>query len=215
MLLTKIKEKVQRAYRRGGVFGVTAKPIRLVANILYDRKELLFLKRPLDIPIPSHRTVLPTVAHEIGIETFEKLDFVTKERIEYCKRYLSMGCRCYAGVAGETIVGFFFVAFSPIREEKMGFMIQPEPGQVYQFDGEVAKEFRGKSIAVDHMANCWKLMRDMGYSETICFIDRSNRVSSRFHKRLDFTPFKIGTYRRIMFFKNIRYSAWDPARDSF
>lgn len=169
------------------------------------------LRRPLSLPNPR----LPQgrknrLTEEVDTETFwmhqathelvdqavgqfppEKIahfhEMVDNEAVDFVIRYREDG-QCW---------GYMMNARKPIPDPLYRFTIPLAPDEVYQFDGWVNPQNRGRMVAVIGNNWVWDRRRDEGFEGIVVTVRKKDKPAQRYHQRGGFEPIGEATHWRV------------------
>ena len=189
--------RLRRKYEELGFYGTVADAVRSLKEKIYFEKYVVIYVRSLEKPLPSYRPLKECEFRMMNLEDIDNTGFINEEKKEKYRGYLRDGVEGVISVSNGEILAYHFVCFEDTEESTTGIPFHLKSAQVYQFDGFVDPDFRGKGIFFFHMGYFFKKMLERGYEETTCLVDCPNRASIRFHNKIGFEPVKKARCRRF------------------
>lgn len=206
--LTKLK---QRVHQKG--LGATLKTA--FKHYVFFHWELLWMERDLVSPVPPH-TLKPYAP--LRVET------ITVHNVQSFARHFGDRVDTMRELAAEGHTGLMFlnddneaVAFiwGSLRHyhdrHYYGCWFPVEPGEFFEFGGELARPYWGTSLSVDLQLALWKAMADQGCDKVVDVCETHNIPALKLHLRMGYKEqgrvmHVYGLFGRWKFFRETRYS---------
>ncbi|MCH2101204.1 MAG: GNAT family N-acetyltransferase [Planctomycetes bacterium] len=185
------------------------------------------LRRPLSLPnAPIPRGRLSAMNGEEGGDVEFKMDECTHEMVELlAKTFPSEKVPYFHEMVDESDVdfvvrmredgecwGYMMNSRKPFRDRLFGFKVPIEPNEVFQFDGWVHPDYRGRLIAILGQNWVFDQRRAEGFEATVVTVRRQDKSARRYHDRYGFDPIGVVTHWRIGPFKinRVKMNRPDP-----
>jgi len=97
--------------------------------------------------------------------------------------------------------GYMMNSRKPFRDRLFGFTVPIEPTEVFQFDGWVHPDHRGRLLGIAGQNWVFDRRRAEGFEATVVTVRRQDKAARRYHVRYGFEPIGIVTHWRIGPFK--------------
>ena len=157
---------------------------------VYFHRELLWLGRDLVTPVAPHNLRPYTGLH---------LETITPENAKAFTRYYGNRVKAMAEIAAEGHTGHMYVdeqgdAIGFIWGSKgdyfdrhyYGCWFRVNPGEFFEFGGEMIPQYFGSNLSVDAQFNLWNAMRAKGYNKIVDVCDTRNIQAMKMHIRMDY-----------------------------
>lgn len=208
--------RIQKQFRKRGLKGVLRGAIRFLLRPAYAREEVVMFRKPLradyrTVPLPPSLRKRAFAFTWGSAADVGRIGFID-DRWKACIRaYLAEGSEiCLCEFDGE-ILSYLLSHGRHILDTPRGLRLPLGSGEVYQFDGQVAPEFRGKGLAQHHMNHFETEMMRRGFHDVISIVESGNQSATRFHERNGFRAARRGAYVRLGPFQDWRWGAAIPA----
>lgn len=206
--LSKIQERIKRKGLRN-TFNAAVK------RYLFYHWELLWMERDLTSPVPPH-TLKPYPA--LRIET------ITVHNVQAFARHFGDRIETMRELAGEGHTGLMFlddagdtVAFiwGSVRHyhdrHYYGCWFPVEPGQFFEFGGEMIRRYWGSQLSVDVQLELWKAMAAQGCDTVVDVCESHNIPALKLHLRMGYKEqgrimHVYCLFGRWKFYRETRYS---------
>ena len=182
---------------------------------VYFHRELLWLGRDLVTPVAPHNLRPYTGLH---------LETITPENAKAFTRYYGNRVKAMAEIAAEGHTGHMYVdeqgdAIGFIWGSKgdyfdrhyYGCWFRVNPGEFFEFGGEMIPQYFGSNLSVDAQFNLWNAMRAKGYNKIVDVCDTRNIQAMKMHIRMDYQEqgritHVYDLFGRWRFFRETHYS---------
>jgi hypothetical protein len=182
---------------------------------VYFHRELLWLGRDL---------VTPVAPHKIRPYTGLKLVTITQENAIAFTKYYGNRVKAMAEIAAEGHTGHMYVdeqgdaigfIWGSLRDyfdqHYYGCWFRVNPGEFFQFGGEMIPLYFGSSLSVDAQFKIWDAMRVQGCNKVMDVCDTRNIQAMKMHLRMDYQEqgritHVYDLFGRWRFFRETRYS---------
>ncbi|WLI10481.1 MULTISPECIES: N-acetyltransferase [Pseudomonas] len=157
---------------------------------VYFHRELLWLGRDLVTPVAPHNLRPYTGLH---------LETITPENAKAFTKYYGNRVKAMAEIAAEGHTGHMYVdeqgdAIGFIWGSKgdyfdrhyYGCWFRVNPGEFFEFGGEMIPQYFGSNLSVDAQFNLWNAMRAKGYNKIVDVCDTRNIQAMKMHIRMDY-----------------------------
>ena len=206
--LAKLK---QRIHQKG--LGATLKSA--FKHYVFFHWELLWMERDLVSPVPPH-TLKPYAP--LRVET------ITVHNVQCFARHFGDRVDTMRELAAEGHTGLMFlnddndaVAFiwGSLRHyhdrHYYGCWFPVEPGEFFEFGGELARPYWGTSLSVDLQLALWQAMAEQGCDKVVDVCETHNIPALKLHLRMGYKEqgrvmHVYGLFGRWKFFRETRYS---------
>jgi hypothetical protein len=175
------------------------------------------MTRPFDRSFAPPKNPCPEFELREGtIKELIASDWPGKNRIGGFTYNTKAGARCCIGRINGKIISFTFMTTLQFRDPVTAILIRPEPGQVYQFEGEIRPGDRGRAYGYHHSIHYAAKMLREGFREAICLVEPSNMNSWKLHLSMGFEPKRICRHCHFLSrFAIIRWSAYTGSGNKF
>lgn len=165
------------------------------------------MRRSLEAPIPIHGE-FPDVMIRLGESTDLPMlaEVLGAKKAGRFARRLQDGQVLFLGFIGGVFYGYMWVATSSYHERCHNLYIPLNDEEIYQFDGWVRPEKRGRELAHLSLVYVYKYFLARGRRQSLVYCQNDpQRAAYKMHLRLGFEPLALIRYRRILFFKKCRF----------
>ena len=177
-------------------------------QMFYDQDIFAVCQR--DLTIPPH-ILLKTTSFKMQKLTYDNLHQFEKyysHKLDLFKKRLDSGLDCFYCTDGDLAIGYTWASPKNYYEPYINYDFQIDEDQIYQFDGEVLPEYRGKQVAYLGVAFMWRYYVNIGKKTAIAYFSQTKRhakASQHMHKKMDFTMIGSIHYTRFLFKKTSHF----------
>lgn len=203
--------KIQQRIRQKG--------LRSTLGVVFKRyvlrhRELLWMKRDLDLPLPPHtlRPYPPLRLERISVHNVEAFGRYFGDRIETMRELAAEG---YTGLMYLDDLGNCVAfAWGSLREyhdrHHYGCRFPVKPGQYFQFGGEQIRKYWGTQLSADLQQDIWHTMANQGCDTVVAICESNNTPALKLHLRTGYREQGRITHTyclfgRWKFFRESRY----------
>lgn len=179
--------KLRQRIRQKGLRRILA---TLWARYVYYHWELLWLQRDLLSPVPVQR-----LREYPACELVQ----VSENNVEAFSRYFPNQVQTLRELAGEGHTGHMYLdaegdAIAMIwgstahyhDRHYYGCTFALQPGEFFQFCGELSRPYLGTRLSVDAQLNLWAAKRALGCSRVVNVVAAHNLAALRLHQRMGY-----------------------------
>ncbi|MFJ2547712.1 GNAT family N-acetyltransferase [Pseudomonas sp. NPDC087612] len=181
--LSKIQDRIQRKGLRNTINAG-------VKRYLFYHWQLLWMERDLVSPVPPHKLkpypplrVEPITVH--NVRAFAKH---FGDRIETMRELAAEGHTglMFLDDAGD-VVAFIWGSLRHYHDRHFyGCWFPVEPGQFFEFGGELARKYWGTELSVDLQLELWKAMAAQGCDTVVDVCESHNIPALKLHLRMGY-----------------------------
>jgi hypothetical protein len=189
--------------------------LTLWKRYVFFHRELLWLGRDL---------VTPVAPHNLRPYTGLRLVTITPENATAFTKYYGNRVKAMAEIAAEGHTGHMYVneegdsigfiwgsARDYFDRHYYGCWFRVNPGEFFQFGGEMIPLYFGSSLSVDAQFKIWDAMRVQGCNKVMDVCDTRNIQAMKMHIRMDYQEqgritHVYDLFGRFRFFRETRYS---------
>ncbi|WP_030132096.1 hypothetical protein [Pseudomonas sp. QTF5] len=182
---------------------------------VFFHRELLWLGRDL---------VTPVAPHNLRPYTGLRLVTITPENATAFTKYYGNRVKAMAEIAAEGHTGHMYVdeegdaigfiwgsARDYFDRHYYGCWFRVNPGEFFEFGGEMIPQYFGTSLSVDAQFKLWDAMRAKGCNKIVDVCDTRNIQAMKMHIRMDYQEQGRIThiydlFGRFRFFRETHYS---------
>lgn len=206
-----VLEKLQQRIRQKG--------FKRVCKTLFERYvffhwELLWTERDLTTPAPEHRLRAhpPVTRLEITPDNVEAFAANFGDRMQTMAELAQEGHTglMYVDEQGQA-VAFIWASTGDYHDRHYyGCTFAIEPGEYFQFGGEMTRRYFGSELSVTAQADMWQLMHDRGYRKLVDVVETHNVPAMKMHLRMGYreqgrVTHIYGLFGRWKFSRQTRY----------
>jgi hypothetical protein len=149
--------------------------------------------------VRPHRAEWPGLAEEFPSSVLVPSDIaavaacVPWGSVERVQARLDKGHQCIVIKSGERIAGYSWADFDEVNDAVCDYKLAP--GEAYLYDGFIAPEFRGRSLAGYMRVECYRHLRHAGRHTFYSITDYFNSPAIRWKQKLNAEAMRL--YLRI------------------
>jgi GNAT superfamily N-acetyltransferase len=102
------------------------------------------------------------------------------------ERRLGSGQTCAVARHGTDVVGYCWMARTPVRVGEIGNTVVPAPGEVYFYDAFTIPVWRGRGLFFGLLSRLLAQARSRGFDRGLIIVDTRNRASRRVIEKAGF-----------------------------
>lgn len=218
-----IKSKLNTArliLSRHGLRGFVVYLSRLIFWRGHDDKSCRIFLFVLDRHKATHESIKAADGHTFRFATIEDIRTYRADPVWDIedKNVLAFerGDRCLLQFDGDTLVGYGWIAASPLVELTWGFHFNLPDNTVYNYKGFTAPAYRGKGLQSLRHLKLLEHVKSTGQHRLFCYVDQMNLSSLRGGKKSGYR--KVGVLRckekkgKVRFFLNVSKDLWSSGR---
>jgi len=203
--LAELFEDWKYLFRQDGAMSALSAVALDVARLPYKQLRLLILMRSLAKPLPDIKSKIHLEIFRFETPHLELVRAIDRpSHANLCERHLAHEhhglIALYKGLAAGYAWGY-----RPVDTELERVHLQLEPGIILCDDAYTAPALRGRGVQTALTLARFQIFRDLGYSQSVCYIDVQNRPSLAVWQR----KFDAQTAGEINF---LRVGAWYRVR---
>lgn len=181
---------IEKLYERIRQKGLLHTLQTLWKRYVFFHRELLWLGRDLVTPVAPHNLRPYSGLHLVTI---------TPENATAFTKYYGNRVKAMAEIAAEGHTGHMYV---DEQGDAIGFIwgstgdyfdrhyygcwFRVNPGEFFEFGGEMIPQYFGSNLSVDAQFNLWNAMRAKGYNKIVDVCDTRNIQAMKMHIRMDY-----------------------------
>lgn len=207
---------------RHGPGGFVVYLSRLIFWRGHDDKSCRIFLFVLDTPKATHESAKAIDGHTFRFATIEDIrtyradpawDIGDKDVLAF-----ERGDRCLLQFDGDTLVGYGWIAASPLVELVRGFHFNMPDNTVYNYKGFTTPAYRGKGLQPLRHLKLLEHVKSTGQHRLFCYVDQMNLSSLKGLKKSGYK--KVGALRcvekkgEVRFFLNVSNDLWSKERRS-
>jgi len=100
-------------------------------------------------------------------------------RLATIERVARGGETCAIARHGTDVIGYCWMARTPVWVEEIGHAVVPAPGEVYFYDAFTMPAWRGRGLFFGLLSRLLALARSRGFDRGLIIVDARNRASRR------------------------------------
>lgn len=181
--LTKIRNSIKRKGLRNSLASA-------YQRYVYQHRELLWMERDLVTPVPPHNLkpyppvqVMPITVHNVQAFTRYFGHYIEAMRELIAEAYTGLMC---VDEEGDT-VGFIWGSTRHYHDKHYyGCWFPVQPGEFFEFGGELTRRYWGTELSVDMQLALWKAMAAQGCNKVVDVCEEGNIPALKLHIRMDY-----------------------------
>jgi hypothetical protein len=194
--------------------------IRLAAararTLVWEQSTILESTMPLEAGHSDWgpRLRLPITVERLAPHDLPRLRAVmTASAYRFFRRYADQGYVCYIGTVRGEIVAYNWYTTTPYRSPMTRILFPVPPGHVFLIYSHTLPAWRAKGVDFAMKARAFEDFRLAGCHRVRTTVDHINHVSLRQLARWNSTVERLYHYRRILWWRSVRVSSMQEARD--
>lgn len=206
--LSKIQERIKRKGLRNTL-------TRAVNRHLFYHWELLWMERDLVSPVPPHRLrpYPPLQMQRISVNNVGAFSTYFGDRVDTMRELAADGHTgvMYLDGAGDCVAFIWGSLHDYHDRHYYGCRFPVQPGQFFEFGGELMRQYWGSKLSVDLQLELWKAMAPQGCDTVVDVCESHNIPALKLHLRMGYQEQGRIThvyclFGRWKFFRQSRYS---------
>lgn len=193
---------------RNGFWTLLVYLFRLMVWRGYDANLSRIFLFILDTPRPSAKSIKAAENHTFKFATLEDLVALKEASIwdisDHNVQAFKKGDRCLLQLDGDAVVGYTWLAASPLVEVMWGFHFNMPDDTAYNYKGFTAPAYRGQSFQPLRHLKLLEHIKTLGQNRLFGFVDHTNINSLNGVKKSGYK--KVGVLRSTKKNGNVRFS---------